>query len=141
VGSSLQTKGLRFDVKVWRAERQAKPPAWLVWSISESTCICAQSSREVPPSSTSNRIPGGQPNRVHRRRNCAEENHFTVYIELLWGLCMEAGSGIKSMRYRTTRTRDPREWAEIGAVMSATRRLFCQAWPTNATPECHPAST
>jgi len=30
------------------------------------------------------------------------------------GLCTEAESGIKSMRYRTTRNRNPREWAEIG---------------------------
>jgi hypothetical protein len=32
------------------------------------------------------------------------------------GLCREAESGIKSMRYRTTRNLNPREWAEIGGL-------------------------
>jgi hypothetical protein len=48
-GPSLEKKGLRFDGKVLRAEGQAEPP-WPMLScslVSASTCICAQSNREV----------------------------------------------------------------------------------------------
>ena len=56
-GPSFEKKGLRFDVKVLRAARQAEPPRAIL---------------------------RGTTNRCSAAKYYTEENHVTVYIELLW---------------------------------------------------------
>jgi hypothetical protein len=70
-GPSLEEKGLRFDDKVLGAEGQAEPP-WamlgdvvLQWLVSASTCICAQSNREVHRASTSDVVSLPRSNPPH----------------------------------------------------------------------------
>jgi hypothetical protein len=84
-----------------------------LWLLSASTCICARSSREGSPCTYFRRHPPAD-NRIvfTRERFWAEDNHVTVYLES-FGLVTRAENDIKSMRYRSMRNRDPREWAEI----------------------------
>ena len=107
----LEKKGLRFDGKVLRAEGQAEPrwamlscggwslrqPAFAPNPIVKFTVHLLQTT-----SPADNRIVFSR-EELHRRK----PRHSLHRVAL--GLCTEAESGIKSMRYRTTRNRNPRE--------------------------------
>jgi hypothetical protein len=96
-----------------RAERQAKPPGAILSSCGCSLRQHASARNPVVKFTVQLRptgSPSGQPNRVHTRRFCPEENRVTVYIELFGLVLRERKVGIKSMRYRSMRNRDPREW-------------------------------
>src|SRR5262249_21940047 len=97
----------------------------LLWSISASTCICAQASREVHRASFRRHLPADNRivfSREELRRRKPRHSLHRVAL----GLCTEAESGIKRMRDRTTRNRDPREWAEIGRLSRRLGSSFMQ---------------
>ena len=85
-GPSLEKKGLRFDGKVLRAEGQAEPP----WAMLSSSGWSLRQHAFAPNpivkftvhllQTASRRTTESCP----AAKNCAEENHVTVYIELLW---------------------------------------------------------
>jgi hypothetical protein len=76
---------LRFQVKILRAQRWAEPPGAIVllWLISALTCICAQSSRDVHRAPASDGIPGGPPNRLHKRSIARSDDYVTAYTQLI----------------------------------------------------------
>ena len=86
VGPSLETKGLRFRPQGLESGTSGKTSAsdiLLLWLISASTRICAQSSREVHRASTSDGIPRRTTESLHPRRIAQKKTKVTVYIELL----------------------------------------------------------
>jgi hypothetical protein len=115
-GPSLEKKGLRFDGKVLRAEGQAEPP-WAMLSCSGWSLRQHAFAPNPIVKFTVHLLQTASPadNRIVlsreelRRRKPRHSLHRVAL-----GLCTEEESGIKSVRDRTTRNRNPREWAEIG---------------------------
>jgi len=124
VDPSLEKKGLRFNGKDLRAEGQAEPP-WAMLScsgVSASTCICAQSNREVHRASTSDGISADNRivfSREELRRRKPRHSLHRVAL----GLCTEAESGIKSVRYRNHAKSEPSRVGRDWPVMAAKREL------------------
>jgi len=86
-GPSLEEKGLRFDGKVLRAKGQAEPPRAMLscsgWSLRQhafapNPIVKFTVHLLQTASPADNRIV------FSREELRAEENHVTVYIELLW---------------------------------------------------------
>jgi hypothetical protein len=83
-GPSLEKKGLRFEVL--RAEGQAEPP-WAMLSCSSWSLRQHAFAPNPIVKFTVHLLQTASPadNRIGlAAKNCAEENHVTVYIELLW---------------------------------------------------------
>ena len=115
-GPSLEKKGLRFDGKVLRAEGQAEPP-WPMLSCSRWSLRQPVFAPNPIVKFTVHLLQTASPadNRiVFSREELRRRKPRHSLRRVTLGLCTEAESGIKSMRYRTTRNRNPREWAEIG---------------------------
>jgi hypothetical protein len=122
-GSSLEKKGLRFDGKVLRAEGQAEPPWDVVLQrlVSVSTCICAQSNREVHRASTSDGISGGQPNRVQPRRT-AQKKTTSQFTSSCFGLVHRSGKWHKEHALSNHAKSEPLRVGRDWPVMSANRK-------------------
>jgi hypothetical protein len=85
----------------------------LQWLISASTWICAQSNREVHRASTSDGIPGGQPNRVQPRRT-AQKKTTSQFTSSCFGLVQGSGKWHKehalSNHAKSESSRMGRDW-------------------------------
>ena len=123
-GTFSRRRGLRFDGKVLRAEGQAEPPWDVVLQrlVSVSTCICAQSNREVHRASTSDGISGGQPNRVQPRRT-AQKKTTSQFKSSCFGLVHGSGKSHKEHTLSNHAKSEPSRVGRDWPVMSATLRL------------------
>jgi len=101
-GPSLEKKGLRFDGKVFESGSSGRTSVGdvvLQWLVSASTCIASNPIVKFTvhllqtASPTANRIVFS---REELRRRKPRHSLYRVAL----GLCTEAESGIRSMRYR-----------------------------------------
>ncbi len=86
VGPSLQEGGPAVPGQDLESPTLGRTPrCYLVflWLLSALTCIYAQSSRNVHRAPTSDGIPSGQPNRLHKRSIARTDDYVTVYTELI----------------------------------------------------------
>jgi hypothetical protein len=86
VGPSLEEGGSAVPGQDLESATLGRTPrCYLVflWLLSALTFICAQSSREVHRAPTSDGIPGGQPNRLHKRSIARSGDYVTVYTDLI----------------------------------------------------------
>jgi hypothetical protein len=117
-GSAVRRQGLESR----RSGRTSVGHVVLQWLVSASTCICVNPIVKFTvhllqtASPADNRIVFSR-EELRRRK----PRHSLHRVAL--GLCTEAESGIKSMRYRTTRNRNPREWAEISLAQSDAKKV------------------
>jgi hypothetical protein len=116
-GPSLEKKGLRFDVEGLEngtSGRTSVSDVVLQWLISASTGICAQSNREVHRASTSDGMPGGQPNRVFSPRRTAQKKTTSQFTSSCFGLVQESRKWHKehalSSHAKSESSRMGRDW-------------------------------
>jgi hypothetical protein len=94
----------------------------LQWLVSASTCICAQSNREVHRASTSDGISGGQPNRVQPRRT-AQKKTTSQFTSSCFGLVHGSGKWHKEHALSNHAKSEPSRVGRDWPVMSATLTL------------------
>jgi hypothetical protein len=95
----------------------------LQWLVSASTCICAQSNREVHRASTSDGISGGQPNRVQPRRT-AQKKTTSQFTSSCFGLVHGSGKWHKEHALSNHAKSEPSRVGRDWPVMSTTRVLI-----------------
>jgi hypothetical protein len=94
----------------------------LQWLVSASTCICAQSNREVHRASTSDGISGGQPNRVQPRRT-AQKKTTSQFTSSCFGLVHGSGKWHKEHALSNHAKSEPSRVGRDWPVMSTNRKL------------------
>ena len=94
----------------------------LQWLVSASTCICAQSNRELRRACTSGGISGGQPNRVQPRRT-AQEKTTSQFTSSCFGLVHGKGKWDKEHALSNHAKSEPSRVGRDWPVMSATLAL------------------